>query len=102
MRGCCRALGGRGCSPSTSNVRRRLLKIKCKNIDARTKILQKARELRHHPEFRGVFLNQDRTPLQQTVYKELRTELLHRKQAGEDVIIKRDCVVLRKDVRQNF
>lgn len=76
--------------------RPRLLKLKCNNIEQKITILRKARELRSHQRYREVYINPDRTHLQQIIHKSLRDELKHRKDAGEDVVIFRDRVVVRR------
>lgn len=79
-----------------SGYRDRLLRVRCKQIDLRDKALRKAKELRKHEKFRGVFINPDRTPMQQHSHNELLSELRLRKRNNEDVIIYKDRIVSRK------
>ena len=80
---------------------KRLLRVRCENADIRAKILRNASELRHQAKFRGVFVNQDRTPSQQGEYKALRSELLSRRRRGEDVKIHGGRIISRNRIISN-
>ena len=81
--------------------RPRPLKLNCKSIEQKIMILRKARELRSHQKYRDVFINPDRTQMQRAIHKKLREELNRRRSNGEDVVIFRDRVVVRRNNR-NF
>ena len=78
-----------------------LLRLKCKSLEQRSRILRSSRALRRFPEFQNVFVNPDRTPMQQAAHKVLQNDLKMRKQNGEDVMIFRGEIV-EKTTRQNF
>lgn len=79
----------------------RLLKIKCKDVETRNQILRRAKDLRKSSQYKGVFINPDRTRMEQMHFKSLLKDLKYRKDNNEDVVIFRDSVVRRKDVK-NF
>lgn len=79
----------------------RLLKLKCNTIEEKIAILRKSIELRLHSNYKGIYINPDRTSLQRILHKKLREELFQRKNNGEDVMILRDRVVVRRNNR-NF
>ena len=54
------------------------------------------------PQFRGVFVNQDLTLIQQKEEKSLREELKLRKSSGENVVIRRGKIVYADENRRNF
>lgn len=83
----------------------RLVRVKFKEVMTRDSILQKAKDLRNQVNFKSVFINPDRTPLQQKHWKELLDEVKKRKTKGEDVVIFRNRIVPRRNFRtsdQNF
>lgn len=79
--------------------RDRLLRVRCRQMSARNEALRRARDLRKHTKFRGVFINPDRTPMQQLSHKELISELNHRKRNNEDVVIFRNKVIPRREIK---
>ena len=81
--------------------KKRLLRIKLSSEECKIKLLQCARSLKRFPEYKGVFLNPDRTPLEQRHFTLLRTELKHRKDRGEDVVIFRGRIVERQSLNGN-
>lgn len=81
--------------------RPRLLKVQCKDPEFRNRLLRMAKELRKNAKFRGIFINPDRTPLEQKHFKALLNELKQRKDCNEDVVIFRNHVVHRRDIK-NF
>ena len=79
----------------------RLLKIRIADMNMRTQFLRRSKSLRNS-EFGKIFVNPDRTPSQQSAYKELQRELKERRDKGEDVVIYRDRI-RPKDFRgKNF
>lgn len=83
----------------THSTRSRLLKVECESGSTKIEILQKAKLLRKSMNFKNVFINEDRTPQQQQEWREVRQKLKHRKDLGEDVVIYRNKVMLRKEVQ---
>lgn len=84
-----------------SDDRPRLLLVKCDDRDLRNNVLSKAKSLRTNPKYRRIFVNPDRTPLQQRCWKQLRSELWKRRINGENVTIYRDRIVPQNSV-SNF
>ena len=78
-----------------------LIKIKFKSFETKQNVIRNARKLRSSPQFEKIFVNPDRTPLQQQQNKILRRELRDRRENGEDVIIRRGAVVQR-DAKEVF
>ena len=80
---------------------RPLLKVTLDSFETKRMIIRKAKDLRS--DFPHVYINPDRTPLQQLQQRELRQELKSRREKGEDVIIKGNSVVSRDTYSsQNF
>lgn len=77
---------------------RSLLKVVFHSFEEKQEILRKARKLRELDDYKGVYINPDRTPLQQQQHKKLIQEMKTRKEAGEDVTIFGDKVVLRESL----
>ena len=84
-----------------NSSRPRLLKVICRDADAKRSLLRKAKDLRDSSIFRNVYLNPDMTPMQQEENKRLRLELKTRRNLGEDVIIRQGRIAGRGS-RQNF
>ena len=84
-----------------NKTRPRLLKVQCKNFEFRNQLLRRAKELRKYGKYKDIFINPDRTPLEQKHFKELLSELKERKELNENVVIFRNRVVHRRDVK-NF
>jgi hypothetical protein len=82
-------------------TRPRLLKVRCKDSEFRNHLLRRAKELRKNHKYKGIFINPDRTPIEQRRYKELLEELKERKDSKEDVVIFRNRVVPRRKI-SNF
>lgn len=91
---CTRIGGARGDS-------NRLLKIRLADQNTRVQLLGRSKSLRN-TEFDKVFLNPDRTPSQQSAYKELKRELKERRDMGEDVVIYRDQIRPKNFRAKNF
>jgi hypothetical protein len=78
---------------------RSMVKVKFVTSEAKQSAIRNSRQLRNsHP---NVYINPDRTPLQQFQHRNLEKELRNRREAGEDVIIYRNNVVPRAS-KQNF
>jgi predicted DNA-binding protein YlxM (UPF0122 family) len=76
--------------------RPRLLKIKFNAISDRNLVLSKSKFLRG-TKCKDVYIDQDLTPMQQKERQVLLAELKARRSAKEDVVIRRNKVVLRND-----
>ena len=81
--------------------RPRLLRFKCSSTATRNSLLRSSKNLKKHQEYVNTYINPDQTLLQRKQSKELRTELKRRRDAGEDVLIRRGKIVLKSDL-QNF
>ena len=79
--------------------RPRLLKAEFKSLSIKNEILRKAKALRKSKGSADVYINEDRTPMQQLEWYKLRQKLKHRKELGEDVVIYRNNVMLRDEVQ---
>lgn len=79
----------------------RPLRLKCKSLRQKNNILRASKSLREIPECRSIFVNPDKTPLQQENDRKLREEWRTLKNAGEDVVIFRGRV-MKRDQKQNF
>jgi hypothetical protein len=78
----------------------RLLKVKLGDQTKTTQFLRKSRSLRN-TEFNKIFISPDRTPVQQSEYKELRRGLKERRDMGEDVVIYRGRIQEKSSLK-NF
>ena len=78
----------------------RLIRITCSDEDERTEALNAARKLRTLVNYNGIFINADLTPMQQKQQRQLREELKRRRNAGENVKIRRGAIVITDN--QNF
>lgn len=87
--------------PNVKVGKPRLLRITVQSLEAKLTLLKNAKSLKHTSNFKKVFVNKDLTPDQQRQQKAIRDELKKRKGNGEDVIIYRDEIVLRSDLK-NF
>lgn len=81
--------------------RPRLLKVKCDSVATKDSVMINAKKLRGVPKFRQVYINPDRTPMQQRLWKGLRNELRNRRLQGEDAVIFRNQVIRRREAK-NF
>ena len=89
-----RRIGGQG------KASRALIKVKLVSYDAKQAAIRNSKQLRtNHP---NVYINPDRTPTQQLLFKQLRNELKSRRENGEDVIIQKGHVVPRGTRQMNF
>lgn len=81
----------------------RPLRLTFYNHEIKNKVLKNTRKLMSSTMFKNVYINPDRTRIQQLEFKNLRSEFTARKKMGEDVVIRNQRVVPRADViRQNF
>jgi hypothetical protein len=64
------------------------------------RILKACKELKKRQEYKNVFINPDRTPLEQAIDKRLRHELKERRENGEDnLVIYRGKVINRNEIK---
>ena len=81
--------------------RSRLMKVFCPDVKTKRMVLRNGKNLRSSFKFKSVYVNEDRTPMQQEQSRKLRAEMRRRREDGEDVVIFRSQIVQRGDV-QNF
>ena len=81
--------------------RPRLLKIVCAHHFGKMEMLRNGKLLRNSTSFERVFINPDLTPKQQVEAKKLREELNARRDRQEDVIIHRNKIIPRSQLK-NF
>jgi len=81
--------------------RPRLLKVRCANVDFRDSVLQRAKRLREHSEYRRIYINPDLTRYQQTRRRQLLTEWKQRRDKGEEFVILGDRLLPRNQSK-NF
>jgi hypothetical protein len=88
------------------NNSNRLIRVNLDDNEITSEILKNAKSLRSLKEFKDVFVNPDRTPLQQQQFVDLRRQLKARRELGEDVVIFGNKVVSRdslgKRTQKNF
>ena len=65
----------------------RPLKFSLRSTKEKDSILRKAKLLKNHDRFKRVFISSDKTKRQQDEWRELRKELIDRRNSGEDVVI---------------
>ena len=83
----------------TTSTRSRLLKVDCRNVCVKNEILRNAKKLRKSTHFKNIYINEDRTPQQQQEWRRIRQDLKQRREAGEDVVIYRNKVILREELQ---
>ena len=84
------------------NDRARLLRVRFEKVDDKFRILRSCKELRKLEEYKNVFINPDRTPLEQKIDKHLRDELKERRENGEaDLVVYKGKIVKRSEIK-NF
>ena len=76
-----------------------LLRVTCDSVAAKESALRNAKKLRNASQFRGVYINPDRTPMQQRLWKDLLLELKCRREQGENAIIFRNRVIRRSEAK---
>ena len=81
--------------------RPRLLKVTCNSMAVKEFIISNAKELRKVTKFKGVYINPDRTPMQQRLWKDLLNELRTQKEEGKDAVIFRNRVILRREAKNS-
>ena len=67
----------------------------------REQVLRRARFIRRYKDWQTVFIDPDRTPLEQEKFKETRAEFKRRKEAGENIIM-RDGKILTSSRRSSY
>ena len=67
----------------------------------RDQVVKKARFIRRYDCWRSVFIDPDRTPQEQEIFKETRLEFKRRKESGENVIM-RDGKILKSSRRASY
>ena len=81
----------------------RLTKVVLKDKGLRSKVLKRAKALKDVEEFERVYVGPDLTKMQRTEQKELRKELLTRRENGEtDIFIRRGKIVQATDRATRF
>lgn len=80
----------------------RLIRIKLSTDDSKTKLLKAAKSLQNIPKYKGIYLNPDRTPVEQHRFALIRKELKDRKEKGEDVVLFRGRVIAKTALPKNF
>ena len=84
------------------NDRPRLLRVRFWKVEEKIKVLRSCKELRNLQEYKNVFINPDRTPLEQKIDKGLRDELKERREHGEaDLVVYKGKIVKRNEIK-NF
>ena len=83
---------------NTSSSRPRLLRVKCDTMEDKFSMLRLSKKLRNCEEYQGIYVNLDLTLKQRELGKIQRQELKRRREAGEDVVIRRGQII----VKQNF
>lgn len=78
---------------------KRPLLITFSSASQKWKVLKRASRLRRIPTYSSVFINPDLTPLQQAQRKILLTELRARRDSGEDVVLFRNQVIRRDEIK---
>lgn len=78
-----------------------LLKVILSSVKSKHEIIHKAKQLKSLHGYRQVYINPDRTPLQQLQHKKLLEEWKSRREAGEQVVIFKQKVVARETLK-NF
>ena len=79
----------------------RLLRFKCDSIETKMALLNKSKDLRRFPTLKSIYTNPDLTRNQGETNRTLRQELKKRKEACEDVIIRRGRVISIEE-EENF
>ena len=70
-----------------------LIRVTCPDRESKGAILRSSKKLKSQRQFRGVYINQDLSPLQQRELKQLRDELRRLQASGEDVRIRDGTIV---------
>ena len=83
---------------NTNSSRPRLLRVKCETMEEKLSILRLSKKLRDCEEYKGIYVNPDLTLKQRELGKIQRQELKRRRDAGEDVVIRRGQII----AKQNF
>lgn len=81
-----------------NNAKTRLIRVQLENEKSKHKVLASARSLSKISEYRGVYINPDRTQIQQLQDAHLRRELKERRGKNENVIIYRGRVINKSEL----
>ena len=84
-------------TPGSSGKRPLLLTFSSAN--QKWKVLKNASKLRKYSQFSSVYINADRTPLQQAQHRDLLSELRVRRNNGEDVVLFRNKIMERGEIK---
>jgi hypothetical protein len=76
----------------------RLVCVTMNDETVKKKILSNAKQLRDKSKYRTIYINPDRTKLQQEEMRNLRNELKQRRENGEEAVIYRNKVVLKREI----
>lgn len=75
--------------------------MKFSDSETKNNVLKKAKTLKNSSKYQRVYVNADLTPEQRKLNKDLRSELKRRKESGEDVVIYRNEIKTRQEIK-NF
>ena len=78
-----------------NSSRPRLLRVKCDTNEEKHSMLRSSKKLRDFEEYRGIYINPDLTLKQRELGKIQRQELKRRREAGEDVVIRRGQITVK-------
>ena len=71
----------------------RLLRFKCQDLETRSLLLKKSRNLRNSSSFRNIYINPDLTKTQRLLNADLRAELKRRRRDGENVVVRNGRII---------
>ena len=82
--------------------RPRLLRVSFQSFESKLRVMRTSKELRNLENYKRVYINPDRTRLQQSIDKRLLEELKERKEAGDgNLVIHREKIVYCHELK-NF
>ena len=76
----------------------RIMRVSLVDEDSRKNVLRNAKNLRSNTKYKKTYINPDRTPYEQKLFKACYLEFKERRSKGEDVIIYRGEIVRREAV----
>ena len=88
---------GKFTSNSETSSKPRPLKVSLPDVDFKDSFIKNSRKIRNFPHFKNIHVKKDMTRRQQKFDFDLRKEKNDRKNAGEDVIVYNDKVILRTE-----
>lgn len=77
----------------------RPVKVTLENPALKKLVIQKARQLRNNEKYKNIYIDYDKTKLQQSEWNNLRSELKQRRESGEDVVIYNGCIRPRASLK---